>query len=243
MTSFRRYPVRRIEARADAEVDVDAWPATIPAVRQMLADGLDLGRATVLVGENGAGKSTVVEAIAIAYGLSPEGGSPNTMHATRPSESSLHDRLTLVRNGGATRFGYFLRAETMHGLSTYLEDNPRGGHGPPEPVFHELSHGESFLALIRDRFRRTGLWILDEPESALSVTGCMALLAHLVDLLDDDRNQVILSTHSPLLAALPGATILELGEWGIRPSSWDDTDLVRLWRGFLDDPRRFLRHL
>ncbi|GAA2754202.1 AAA family ATPase [Amnibacterium kyonggiense] len=235
---FARYPVRRVEARPGAEVDGAAWPATIPAVAQLLRDGLDLGRATVLVGENGSGKSTLVEAIAIAYGLSPEGGSPNARHSTRASESPLHEQLTVVRNGGAGRFGYFLRAETMHGLFTYLEQ-----HGDDGPPLHELSHGESFLALIRDRFRDVGLWILDEPESALSVTGCMALLAHLTDLLEDDRNQVILSTHSPLLAVLPGAQILEVGEWGLRPCPWEETDLVRLWRSFLDEPRRFLRHL
>jgi predicted ATPase len=235
---FARYPVRRVEASAAAPIDATAWPATIPAVAQLLRDGLDLSRATVLVGENGSGKSTLIEAIAIAFGLAAEGGSPNSMHATRPTESRLHEHLTLVRNGGAGRFGYFLRAETMHGLYTYLEE-----HGNPGPSLHELSHGESFLQLIRDRFRNAGLWVLDEPESALSVTGCMALLAHLSDLLEDDRNQVVLSTHSPLLAALPGATILEVGDWGLRPSTWEDTDLVRLWRSFLDEPRRFLRHL
>jgi predicted ATPase len=242
VTAFLRFPVRRVEANA-TPLDRDAWPATIPAVRQVLNEGLDLGRATVLVGENGAGKSTLVEAIAIAYGLSPEGGSPNTRHATRPSESRLHEHLTLVRNGGAGRFGYFLRAETMHGLYTYLEAHPKHPDAPPEPVFHELSHGESFLALIRDRFRRTGLWVLDEPESALSFSGCMALLAHLVDLLEDDRNQVLLSTHSPLLAGLPGADVLEVGEHGLRRSRWEDTDLVQQWRAFLDAPRAFLRHL
>ena len=100
MTAFLRSPVRRVQANA-TPLARDAWPATVPAVRQLLDEGLDLGRATVLVGENGAGKSTLVEAIAIAYGLSPEGGSPNTMRGTRPSESSLHEHLTLVRNGGA----------------------------------------------------------------------------------------------------------------------------------------------
>jgi predicted ATPase len=238
MTAFQRHPIRRVQVSPASTLDRQAWPATIPAVRQVLEQGLDLGRATVLVGENGAGKSTLVEAIATAYGISPEGGSPNTMRATRPSESPLHEHLTLVRNGGAGRFGYFLRAETMHGLYTYLEQI-----GSPGPVFHDMSHGESFLALIRDRFRNRGLWVLDEPESALSFTGCMALLSHLADLLEDDRNQVILSTHSPLLAGLPGAAVLEVGEWGLRPSAWEDTELVRLWRDFLDAPRRFLRAL
>jgi predicted ATPase len=243
VTAFLRYPIRRVEASPAAALTRAVWPATIPAVRQVLDDGLDLGRATVLVGENGAGKSTLVEAIAMAYGLSPEGGSPNTRHGTRASESPLHEHLALVRNGGAGRFGYFLRAETMHGVYTYLEEHPRGPGQPQDISFHELSHGESFLALIRDRFKNVGLWVLDEPESALSFTGCMALLSHLTDLLEDDRNQVILSTHSPLLAGLPGATVLEVGTWGLRPSRWEDTDLVQRWREFLAAPRAFLRAL
>ncbi|RIX28321.1 AAA family ATPase [Amnibacterium setariae] len=242
MTAFLRFPVRRVEANA-VPIDRRAWPATIPAVQQLLSEGLDLGRATVLVGENGAGKSTLVEAVAIAYGLSPEGGSPNTLHATRPSESQLHEHLTLVRNGGSGRFGYFLRAETMHGVFTYLEQVGSSPYGPPDPRFHEISHGESFLALLRSRFAGTGLWVLDEPESALSFSGCMALLAHLVDLLEDDRNQVLLSTHSPLLAGLPGADVLEVGEHGLRRTRWEDTDLVQQWRAFLAAPRAFLRHL
>ena len=187
MAAFQRYPVRRVEAGDRAALDPAVWPGSIPAVGQVLRQGLDLGRATVLVGENGSGKSTLVEAIATAFGLSPEGGSPNAMHATRPSESPLHEHLTLVRNAGAGRFGYFLRAETMHGLYTYLEQHPKHPDAPPEPVFHDMSHGESFLALVRHRFRDAGLWVLDEPESALSFTGCMALLSHLVDLLEDDQ--------------------------------------------------------
>jgi predicted ATPase len=233
---FSRLPIRSVSEHPLQPADRHVWPATIPAVAQLLDDGLELGTITVLLGDNGTGKSTMVEAIATAYGLSPEGGSPNAMHVTRPSESPLSDHIQLLRNAGASKFGYFLRAETMHGLYTYLEGV--GGRS-----YHELSHGESFLELIRDRFKREGLWVLDEPESALSFSGCMALLAHLIDLVDGDRNQVILSTHSPLLAAIPGATIYEVGEWGIRPCAWDDTDLVRIWRSFLDGPDRFLRHI
>ena len=131
----------------------------------------------------------------------------------------------------------------MHGLYTFLEENPRLPSQQPDVEFHGLSHGESVLTLIQDRFRNSGLWVLDEPESALSVTGCLALLQHLVDLLADGRSQVILSTHSPLLAALPGATILEVGEWGSRRSSWNDLEVTRTWQAFFEDPRRFLRHL
>ena len=110
-----------------------------------------MGPATVLVGENGSGKSTLVEAVAAAYGLSPEGGSTGAMHSTRVSESVLGQHLGLERNLGSTRRGYFLRAETMHGLFTYLEKNPSASR--PDMTFHEVSHGESFLDLVVDRFK------------------------------------------------------------------------------------------
>lgn len=237
-----RFPVRQVLEAPDNILSRSLWPATLPPVSDILDNGLMLGPATVFVGENGSGKSTLVESIALAYGLSPEGGSTGSMHSTRPTESGLWNHLTLVRNAGATKRGYFLRAETMHSFFTYLEDHT-GFRREPEPVFHEMSHGESFLELARDRFRGPGLWVLDEPESALSLSGCLALLALLKDLLAEGGSQVIISTHSPILAALPGARIYEVGAWGIRPESWADLDLVRTWRSFLESPERFLRHL
>jgi predicted ATPase len=238
-----RLPIRSLSEVEGEPLSRATWPGSIPAVAQLLAEGLELGAATVFVGENGSGKSTLVEGIAMAFGLGSEGGSTGPRRHTRASESPLSEHLALLRGVGASRRGYFLRAETMHGLYTYLEENPRLPSQQPDVEFHGLSHGESFLALIQDRFRDSGLWVLDEPESALSVTGCLALLQHLVDLLADGRSQVILSTHSPLLAALPGATIFEVGEWGYRRSTWSDLELTQTWQAFLDDPRRFLRHL
>lgn len=228
--------MRRVQEHPLAPADRRSWPATLPPVRQVLEEGLDLSPVTVLTGENGTGKSTLVEAVAAAYGLNPEGGSTGAMHATRRSESPLADHLQLVRGAGAARSGFFLRAETMHGFYTYLEDV---GVGTP---LHERSHGESFLDLVVERVRIRGLWVLDEPESALSLSGCLALLGLLRDLVAGG-SQVILSTHSPVLCAFPGADLLELGAWGIRRSSYDDLDLVRTWRAFLDGPERFLRHL
>ncbi|PZE86586.1 AAA family ATPase [Curtobacterium sp. MCBD17_032] len=218
----------------------DAWPATLPPVRQLLDDGLELGPVTVLVGENGVGKSTLVEAIALAFGMSPEGGSTGSGHSTRPSESSLSEHIRVVRDFGAARSGFFLRAETMHGLFTYLEQHPGAR---PETPYHERSHGESFLEFVIDRARWPGLWLLDEPESALSFSGCLTLIALLQSIVEDGVGQVVLSTHSPVLAAFPDATVLEVGEWGIRRSDWADLELVRNQRAFLQDPGRYLRHL
>ncbi|GAA1492128.1 AAA family ATPase [Curtobacterium herbarum] len=238
----RNQPVRRIEEYLDPDpMPRDEWPATLAPVRQLLDDGLELGPVTVLVGENGVGKSTLVEAVALAFGMAPEGGSTGSGHTTRPSESDLWQHIRLVRDFGAARSGFFLRAETMHGFFTYLEQNPNPKR--PEPQFHERSHGESFLDFVIDRARWPGLWLLDEPESALSFSGCLALIALLQSIVEDGVGQVILSTHSPVLAAFPDATVLEVGEWGIRRSDWADLDLVRNQRAFLEAPERYLRHL
>jgi predicted ATPase len=236
---FERYPLAEVIEDPAHPIARSTWPATLAPVEQLVNDGLPLGAATVFVGENGSGKSTLVEGIAIAFGLSAEGGSNNPREQARESESVLHDHLLLRRHGGASRRGYFLRAETMHGFFTYLEQHPRTS-GRPEPRFHELSYGESFLALVSDRFIYPGLYVLDEPESALSLSGCVALASALCELVERGDSQVIMATHSPVLAALPGAEIYEVGEWGLRPRYWDELALVRNWKAFLDEPQKFL---
>ncbi len=235
-----RLPIRRVEEYAPDPLPRSAWPATLAPVRQLLDDGFALDPVTVFVGDNGVGKSTLVEAIAIAFGMGPEGGSTMSGHSTRPSESQLWEHLVLVREPGAAKSGFFLRAETMHGVFTYLEQH---GGGRPEPVFHERSHGESFLDFVIDRSQWPGLWILDEPESALSFSGCLALIGLLQSIVETGRGQVLLSTHSPVLAAFPGAAVHEVGPWGIRRTAWQDLDLVRDQRAFLAAPERYLRHL
>ncbi|MEV5963939.1 AAA family ATPase [Kribbella sp. NPDC051952] len=236
---FADHPVRRVSA-VEGVRPGGRWPHSIPAVRQLLTDGLDLEPGvTFLVGENGAGKSTLVEAIAVAFGLSPEGGSTGARLTTRATESSLADDLLLTRGVGAKRAGFFLRAETMHGFYTYLEQNPGAR---PEPVFHEMSHGESFLNLINDRFTRQGFYCLDEPESALSFASSLAVVG-VLNRLAESGSQVLCATHSPVIAALPGATILEVGDWGIRRTTWEDLQLVQNWKAYLQAPERYLRHV
>lgn len=234
-------PLRRVAGDPGYPLSRDLWPGSIPAVRQLLEEGLDLGPLTILVGENGSGKSTLVEALAMAFGMSSEGGSTGARHATRPSESELHRHLTLTREPGGARWGFFLRAETMHSFYTYLEDNP--GSSGAEPLFHEMSHGESFLEVLAARFADPGLYLLDEPEAALSFSGALALVAVLQDIAADRRSQAVVATHSPIVAAAAGATLYEVGPWGLRRSEWADLSLVRDWRSFLDDPDRYLRHL
>lgn len=237
-------PIRRIDADPAATIDTDAWWTRIPAVRALLEHGLNLpAGVTFLVGENGSGKSTVVEALAAAHGLNPEGGSRGAMHRTRATESPLGDALRVTRSPGARANAYFLRAETTHGLYTYLENLPSfPGRANPDNDLHERSHGEGFLALLERKFTGYGFYLMDEPEAPLSFTSTLGLLARL-EALHANGSQVVVATHSPLLTALPGATILELGEHGIRKVAWDDLQVVEHWRRFLQRPAAYLNPL
>jgi predicted ATPase len=233
---FDQPPVVRV-SRADGEgLARGRWPQTVPAVEQLLREGLTLEKGvTFLVGENGSGKSTIVEAVAMAFGMSPEGGSTQGHHSTRPTESPLSAVLRLQRGLGSTRWGFFLRAETMHGWYTYSEEHDG-------PSFHEMSHGESFLEVLRARFDSPGFYCLDEPEAALSFSSTLGLIGVLHDVVREG-GQVLCATHSPVLAAMPGATILEVGDWGFRRTTWEELELVRHWKAYLDTPMRYLRHV
>src|SRR4030088_1304340 len=231
---FDARPVRTFLPSAETHVDESVWPASVPAMAQLLREGLELPAGlTVLVGENGSGKSTVVESLAEAYGLNPQGGSAQAqLFRTRESEPGIGSSL-VVEPGPLSRSHWadFLRADTMHGLYTYLEDNP----GLRPERFHELSHGEGFLQMLRTRVNQRGFYLMDEPDAPLSFTACLGLVALLHDLAEAGA-QAVVATHSPMIAAIPGASILELGDWGIRAAQWDELDLVRHWRLFLSEP-------
>ncbi|MCO7219662.1 AAA family ATPase [Klenkia sp. PcliD-1-E] len=231
--------------RADRAADpppADVWPMTVPAVAQLWAEGLDLAPGTtVLVGENASGKSTLVEVLAAALGLNPQGGSSGSRMAVRRTEPEALP-LVVERSPGAPRWSYLLRDETLHGLYSYLEDNRDPFAPPREPSFHAFSHGEAFLSIFEDRLRGPGVYLLDEPDAALSFAGQLRLVAGLLQLADQGA-QLVVATHSPLVAALPGARILEVGPWGLRPTRWDELELTANWRQFLDHPEAFLRHL
>jgi predicted ATPase len=232
-------PVRAFVPHPEVEVDEARWPASVPAVAQLLREGLEVpAGVTVLVGENGSGKSTVVECLAEAYGLNPQGGSAmGQTFRIRDSEPGLGGQFTVVR-GARPRWSYFLRADTMSQLYTYLEENP----GRKTERLHQLSHGEGFLEILRTRVDQQGFYLMDEPDAPLSFTASLGLVALLHDLAETG-SQVVVATHSPVVAALPGAHVLELGAWGIRPASWDDLSLVVAWRQFMRDPQFYFRHL
>ena len=215
----------------------------MPAAAQLLRSGIELGPGvTVLVGENGSGKSTVVEMLAEAYGLNPQGGSILAPAArVRPTEPGAGELLTVERGiGWRSAWAYFLRADTMHSLYTYLEEH-RGSRTPPER-FHELSHGQGFLEILRTRVGKRGFYLMDEPDAPLSFVSCLSLVALLHELAEAG-SQAVIASHSPVVASVPGAHILELGEWGIRAARWEDLEIVQSWRDFLADPGLYLRYL
>jgi predicted ATPase len=199
---------------------------------------------TLFAGENGSGKSTLVEAIAVAAGFNAEGGSRNVTVSTRASHSELHKHLRLVRGTGRPRTGYFLRAESFFNVATYIEElrDPKISAAYGDVPLHERSHGESFIALVQHRFGPKGLYILDEPEAALSLRGNLALMRRMHELVAEG-SQFIVSTHSPILLGYPDAKIYVLSNEGIAQVPYEKTEVVELTRAFLDGRDQFLRHL
>ena len=221
-----------VEVRPEAVPSPAGYPYSLPAVR-------GLGRlkfhpsVTFFTGENGTGKSTLLEAVAVASGLNPEGGSRNFRFSTRASHSPLHSALRVARGIRRPRTDYFLRAETFYNVSTEIEQLGVGGHYGGAPL-HGQSHGESFWSLFTHRFSADGLYFLDEPESALSASRQLALLARLRDL-TERRCQFIIATHSPILLGYPDAAIHRFSEDGVERVTYEETDAYRVTRRFLEN--------
>lgn len=223
------------------------YPFNIPALKGLTR--LKFHPAvTYLSGENGMGKSTLIEAIAIACGFNPEGGSRNFNFNTRSSHSALHEYITVGR-GRKHRDGYFLRSESFFNVATNIEkldEEPSSGPRLIESYggksLHEQSHGESFWALFMNRFRGDGLYILDEPEAALSPTRQMAMLTRMHELIRLG-SQFIIATHSPIVMAYPGAIIYELQENGIHECSYTETENYKVTAGFINNHEEMVRIL
>lgn len=234
-----KYYIRGI--KLSSKVGTNEYPMSIPAIQQIESVNTE-SQVTFLVGENGTGKSTIVEAIAVAAGFNAEGGTKNYSFSSQNSTSDLADNITLVRGVHREKYGYFLRAESFYTTANYSESGTFGMSGRPIPILfngkhiHEQSHGEAFLSIV-DSFR-PGLFIFDEPESALSPQRIMTLMKAIHDLAEQG-SQFIIATHSPILLAYPGARIYQLTSDGIEQVEYDQINNVKITKDFLNNPSLF----
>jgi predicted ATPase len=222
--------------RPDAEVDCDSYPFNIPAVRELENIAFH-PNVTFFVGENGSGKSTVMEALAVALGFGTEGGTKNVQFRTADSTSPLHEVLRLARGVPKPRDGYFLRAESFFNVATYMDEtgylDSYGGRS-----LHKQSHGESFMAVLLNKLRGDGIYLLDEPEAALSPSRQLAALSAIHQLVEDS-SQFVIATHSPILLAYPNSKIFQFDRSGVSEVSFEDTEHFSVTRDFLNNyPRR-----
>lgn len=225
-------------------IDKGSYLSELPAVRYLKEHGeLELEHdVTFFVGENGTGKSTLIEAIAIAYGFNAEGGTRNFCFSTVQSHSELWRHLTLAKSSFA-KDGFFLRAESFFNVATKIDEmdstllQSYGGTS-----LHRQSHGESFLSLVQNRFGGNGLYILDEPEAALSPMSLMTLIVE-IDALVKQGSQFIIATHSPILMAFPGSQVFLFSEKGIEKTDYRKTEHYQITRYFLENPEKMFRHL
>ncbi len=229
-------------------LDEDSFLNDVPAIRALENMPLEFNNPlTIFVGENGTGKSTLIEAIAIAMGFNPEGGTKNFSFSTNDSHSDLYKYLIIAKQA-YPKDGFFLRAESFYNVASSIDMMDQSGGGRPViesyggVSLHRQSHGESFLALVKNRFSGHGLYILDEPEAALSPARLMQLLCLIHDLLEKD-SQFIIATHSPILMSYPGASIYGLDEEGFHKTAYKETEHYRIIKDFIDRPEVMYRHL
>ena len=231
------------------EPDTEEYFSRLPFMELLRSEPEFHKPVTYFVGENGMGKSTLLEAIAAAYGFNPEGGTLNFSFSTYDSHSELYRLIRLKKGWLRPRDGFFLRAESFYNVASYIEElDSRGGSGPlVKEVFggknlHEQSHGESFFAAIMNRFRGNGIYILDEPEAALSPQRQMSLLVRIHELVENG-SQFFIATHSPIVLAYPDADIFELNEKGAVLTDYRDTQTYKVSRYFLDNTDKMLNLL
>jgi predicted ATPase len=242
--------LRHAELLRDKVPSFGSYPFNLPAVRELERLVFEK-QVTFLVGENGTGKSTLLEGIAAAWGFNPEGGTLNFTFSTRSSHSSLYEFFRIARGVKRPKDGFFLRAESYYNVASYidqLDEEPLPFRGPlikdsyGGKSLHEQSHGESFFATFVHRFGGRGLYILDEPEAALSPLRQMSLLVRMHELVQQ-HSQFIIATHSPILMSYPGADIFQLGEDGLRSVSLEETEHYTVTKAFMNDRKGMLREL
>lgn len=206
------------------------------------------GNITFFVGENGTGKSTLLESIAVAYGFNAEGGSRNFNFSTMDTHSDLYQAINIVKGALRPKSNFFLRSESFYNVASKIEEYRDGddyntyyeSYGGKS--MHEQSHGESFLALIQNRFTANGLYILDEPEAALSPQRQLTLLMHIYNL-SKKGSQFIIASHSPILLGTPEASILSFDEGIIQEIKYEETESYRITELFINNKELLLNNL
>ena len=195
---------------------------------------------TFFVGENGTGKSTLLEAMAVAYGFNAEGGTINFSFSTKDTHSELSEHLTLSKRDYA-KDGFFLRAESLYNAATYI-DEVKATHNYGDVSLHNQSHGERFLSIVQNRFSGQGLYLLDDPEAALSPMRLMTLIVEIDNLLKNN-SQFIIATHSPIIMAFPNAEILQFSESGIEKVKFYETEHYKTTKLFIEEPEKTIHYL
>ena len=240
--------ILEVKLKKDKIPSFNEYPFYLDAVRNLSEIKLH-PNVTFIVGENGSGKSTLLEAIAVAWGFNPEGGTKNFHFDTYKSHSSLYEYIRLSRGVKRPTDGFFLRAESFFNVASEIQRlDESSSFGPPiidsygGRSLHEQSHGESFMALLVNRFGGNGLYILDEPEAALSPIRQMAMISRIHDLVSAN-SQFIIATHSPIILAYPHATIYQLEEKGLQRVEYKDTEHFQVTRDFLNRPEKMLKIL
>jgi predicted ATPase len=230
--------LRRVTSRPEG-LDRTRYPFNVRAFSR----GIDLhfqSKVTFFVGENGSGKSTLLEAIAECCGFNPEGGNRDHHRAVFAGRSPLAQALRLSWLPKVTA-GFFMRAESFYNFATYIEGvsdlQAYGGRS-----LHEQSHGESFISLFANRFEQ-GLYILDEPEAALSPQRQLTFLKIIHDLSTPGHAQFVIATHSPIILSYPGAVLFSLDGDSIEKINFRETNHFLITRDFLNSPERFFKHL
>jgi predicted ATPase len=249
MKSFEaKHYLLKAELLWDRVEDRSAFPFALDAIANLHEIEFH-PKVTYFVGENGSGKSTLIEALAVAWGFNAEGGSRNFNFATFSSHSVLHRVLRLVKGVKRARDGFFLRAESYFNLATNIENlDAEPAFGPKiiesfgGKSLHKQSHGESFFALLENRFHGNGLYILDEPETALSPSRQMSMLVRMHDPVGEN-SQFIIATHSPILMAYPDAWIYQIGPNGLDRVAYEDTEHYEVTRTFLNRHKDMVRQL
>ncbi len=224
------------------DLDFSKYPLSIPAIKSIFNNPVKFHPdVTFIVGENGAGKSTLIEGVAIKLGFNPEGGTKQSTFSTRTSHSNLHKNIKAIKSYKAPKDGYFLRAESFYNLATLMDEtNYLSMYGGKS--LHSQSHGESFMSTLINKLQGEGLYIFDEPESALSPSGQLSALIA-IDNLVKKSSQFIIATHSPILMAYPNSKILYLDDNGINEILYEDTDHFKITKSFLNNPEDFITKL